>query len=178
MFGKTRLPPYTPSVNDVVRRQYVEDENGRYVWFWYTRTGVIVKWSLFLGILLLLMLYLVLGRMHARKLIRQGRKPMAYHGWLLSRQERGTVDPQYAWPQASYTTYQQGPGYGAPNYGMHHMPPPVYDPNNRPPMYEGGPPPMGSTKIDPVQTGVEPARQPAGDDYAPPPGPPPSAAQR
>ncbi|KAG4217067.1 hypothetical protein PC116_g34452 [Phytophthora cactorum] len=45
-------------------------------------------------------------------------------------------------------------------------------------MYEGGPPAMGGSKIDPVQTGVEPARQPAGDDYAPPPGPPPSAAQR
>ncbi|OTB19538.1 hypothetical protein K445DRAFT_314425 [Daldinia sp. EC12] len=79
MFGKTRIPPYNPAANDVVRRQYVE-ENGRYVWFWYTRTGVIVKWSLFLGILLLLMLYLVLGRMHARKRIRAGMKPMAYHG--------------------------------------------------------------------------------------------------
>ncbi|KAI1464272.1 uncharacterized protein F4812DRAFT_217924 [Daldinia caldariorum] len=171
MFGKTRIPPYNPSANDIVRRQYVE-ENGRYVWFWYTRTGVIVKWSLFLGILLLLMLYLVFGRMHARKRIRAGMKPMAYHGWLLSRQERGAVDPQYAWPQASYTPYQQGPGYGASGYGMHPIPPPVYDPNNRPPMYEGG------SKIDPVQTGVEPTRQPAGNDYAPPPGPPPFAAQR
>lgn len=40
MFGKTRIPPYTPSANDVVRRQYVEEENGRYVWFWYTRVRI------------------------------------------------------------------------------------------------------------------------------------------
>ncbi|OTB00740.1 hypothetical protein M426DRAFT_324100 [Hypoxylon sp. CI-4A] len=175
MFGKTRLPPYTASSTDtVVRRQYVEEENGRLVWFWYTRTGVIVKWSVFFGIILLLGLYLILGRLHAKKRVRRGLKPMSYHGWMLSRQERAGVDPRYAWPQATYSNYQQGPG--GPGYGMqgYPAPPPVYDPNNRPPMYEGGAPPMGGAKIDPVQSGVEPARQPSGD-YAPPPGPPPSA---
>ncbi|KAI0383538.1 hypothetical protein F5Y04DRAFT_27378 [Hypomontagnella monticulosa] len=178
MFGKTRIPPYVPSASAVVRRQYVE-QDGRLVWFWYTRTGVIIKWSIFVGITTLLALYLILGRMHAKKRVQRGLKPMAYHSWLLSRQEKAAVDPRYAWPDATFTNYQPAPGYGAPNntYGMHPMPPPVYDPNNRPPMYEGGPPPMGGTKVDPVQTGVEPARQPMGD-YAPPPGPPPSAAQR
>ncbi|KAI0895566.1 hypothetical protein F4806DRAFT_497134 [Annulohypoxylon nitens] len=173
MFGKTRIPVYAPSADKLVRRQYVE-ENGHLVWFWYTRTGVIVKWSLFLGITVLLALYLVLGRMHAKRRVNKGLKPMAYHNWLLSRQEKAGVDPRYAWPQASYTTYP-APGYGPPPngaYGMHSMPPPVYDPNNRPPMYEGGgAPPMGSTKVDPMQTGV------TGGEYAPPPGPPP-AAQR
>ncbi|KAI2616018.1 hypothetical protein GGR54DRAFT_246455 [Hypoxylon sp. NC1633] len=176
MFGKTRIPPYVPSADRLVRRQYVE-EDGHLIWFWYTRTGIIVKWSLFLGITVLLALYLILGRMHAKKRVRQGLKPLAYHSILLSRQERAGVDPRYAWPQASYSSYQPGQGYGADHYGMHSMPPPVYDPNNRPPMYEGGPPPMGGSKVDPVQNGVEPVRQPS-DDYAPPPGPPPSAAQR
>ncbi|KAI1772609.1 hypothetical protein F4818DRAFT_133612 [Hypoxylon cercidicola] len=172
MFGKTRIPPYVPSADKLIRRQYVE-ENGHLIWFWYTRTGVIVKWSIFLGIITLLALYMVLGRMHAKKRVNKGLKPMAYHGWLLSRQERAGVDPRYAWPQASYTSYQQpGAGYGPGTYGMHAMPPPVYDPNNRPPMYEGGGAPMGGSKVDPVQTGVEPARQPS-DDFAPPPGPPP-----
>ncbi|KAI1209755.1 uncharacterized protein F4807DRAFT_88956 [Annulohypoxylon truncatum] len=174
MFGKTRIPVYVPSADKLVRRQYVEDNNGRLVWFWYTRTGVIVKWSLFLGITVLLALYLVLGRMHAKRRVNKGLKPMAYHNWLLSRQEKAGVDPRYAWPQASYTNYP-APGYGpAPPggmYGMHAMPPPVYDPNNRPPTYEGGPPPMGGTKVDPMQTGV------TSGEYAPPPGPPP-AAQR
>ncbi|KAI1384033.1 uncharacterized protein F4822DRAFT_58950 [Hypoxylon trugodes] len=172
MFGKTRIPPYTAPADAVVRRQYVE-QNGHLVWFWYTKTGVIVKWSLFLGITLLLGLYLVLGRVHAKKRVNKGLKPLAYHGWLLSRQERAGVDPRYAWPQASYTTYPQPYGGGA-----YAMPPPVYDPNNRPPMYEGGgAPPMGGSKIDPMQTGVEPART-GGGDYAPPPGPPPAAALR
>ncbi|KAI4870197.1 hypothetical protein F4820DRAFT_287291 [Hypoxylon rubiginosum] len=174
MFGKTRIPPYAPSTDKLIRRQYVE-ENGRLIWFWYTRTGVIVKWSLFLGITILLALYLILGRMHAKKRVRSGLKPKAWNAWLLSRQERSGVDPRYAWPQASYSGYQQpAPGYGPGNYGMHAMPPPVYDPNNRPPMYDGadGAAPMGGTKVDPVQTGVEPTRQPGGD-YAPPPGPPP-----
>ncbi|KAI0107338.1 hypothetical protein F4776DRAFT_432330 [Hypoxylon sp. NC0597] len=177
MFGKTRIPPYAPSADKLVRRQYVE-ENGRLVWFWYTRTGVIVKWSLFLGITFLLTLYLVLGRIHAKRRVRKGLKPMAYHGWLLSRQEKAGVDPRYAWPQASYTNYQPGPGYGPNTYGMHPMPPPVYDPNNRPPMYEGAPPPMGGSKVDPMQAGFAPAQQQPTGDYAPPPGPPPAAAQR
>ncbi|KAI1104622.1 hypothetical protein F4804DRAFT_182639 [Jackrogersella minutella] len=170
MFGKARIPPFTPSTDAVARRQYVEDGNGRLIWFWYTKTGVIVKWSLFLGITVLLALYLILGRMHAKKRVNKGLKPLAYHNWLLSRQEKAGVDPRYAWPQASFTNYQPAPGYGPGGYGMQAMPPPVYDPNNRPPMYEGGPPPMGGTKVDPMQTGVT-------DNYAPPPGPPP-AAQR
>ncbi|KAL7620699.1 hypothetical protein AAE478_009694 [Parahypoxylon ruwenzoriense] len=177
MFGKTRIPPYVSQSAQAVRRQYVE-QDGRLVWFWYTRTGVIIKWSLFLGISILLALYLVLGRIHAKRRVRAGMKPLAYHSWLLSRQEKSGVDPRYAWPQASFTTYQPGPGYSAgPSgaYGMHSMPPPVYDPNNRPPVYEGGPaaPPVGS-KIDPAQTSSGSAQQ----DYAPPPGPPPAAAQR
>ncbi|KAI1401424.1 hypothetical protein F4819DRAFT_328185 [Hypoxylon fuscum] len=176
MFGKTRIPPYVPSADKLVRRQYVEDDNGRLIWFWYTRTGVIVKWSIFLGIIVLLSLYLILGRMHAKKRVNRGLKPLAYHRFLLSRQELAASDPRYAWPQAQYTNYQAGPGYGpGGNYGMHPVPPPIYDPNNRPPMYDGsnGPMPMGGSKIDPMQTGVEPAHQPGGD-YAPPPGPPPA----
>ncbi|KAI6086700.1 hypothetical protein F4821DRAFT_124151 [Hypoxylon rubiginosum] len=173
MFGKTRIPPLTPAVDKLIRRQYVDDGRGHLIWFWYTRTGVIVKWSLFLGITSLLAFYLIFGRMHAKKRVRAGLKPAAWNGWLLSRQERAGVDPRYAWPQAQYSNYQQpGANYGPPGaYGMHAMPPPVYDPNNRPPMYDGANgAPMGGTKVDPVQTGVEPAR----GEYAPPPGPPPA----
>lgn len=104
-------------------------------------------------------------------------EPLTLSQWLLSRHEKAGVDPRYAWPQASYANYQNGAQYGQGANGMYPMPPPVYDPNNRPPMYEGGVPPMGGSKVDPVQTGIEPARQPD-NDYAPPPGPPPSAAQR
>ncbi|KAH9892059.1 hypothetical protein F4778DRAFT_321614 [Xylariomycetidae sp. FL2044] len=180
MFGKARIPTYDPSAAAVERRQYVEDDDGRLVWFWYTKEGVIIKWSLFLGIVILFSAYLVGGRIHAKRRLAKGMKPLAYHGWLLSRQERARVDPQYAWPQAQYSRYQPagpGPQQQQQQYGMYAMPPPVYDPN-RPPMYEGGPDPMGGSKVDPQQTGFETARPPqqgGGDVYAPPPGPPPPA---
>jgi hypothetical protein len=66
------------------------------------------------------------------------------------------VDPAYAYPQATYTSYAP-----AQYYGMQPMPLPVYDPS-RPPMYQAGgaPPPVGA-KVDPSQ------------EYAPPAGPPP-----
>ncbi|KAI1077646.1 hypothetical protein F5B20DRAFT_550877 [Whalleya microplaca] len=168
MFGKMRIPPLASAGSQVGKRQFVEDDNGRLIWFWYTREGVIIKWSLFFAFVLFVGLYLVLGRIHAKRRMRRGMKPMAYHAWLLSRQERAGVDPRYAWPQASYTNYQQPPppGGGAGGYyGMQNNmpPPPVYD-GNRPPMYEGVTPPPAGTKAD--------------GEYAPPMGPPPPAATR
>ncbi|KAK1757393.1 hypothetical protein QBC47DRAFT_399735 [Echria macrotheca] len=146
------------------------DENSCYVPFWYTKTGVIVKWSLFLGFIVFIMLYLILGYMHAQKRIRKGLKPLAYHRFLVSRRQLAMVDPNYRPPQAVATPYYYGPGPDA--YGMHAMPPPVYDPNSRPPVYPG-PPPMGASKVDPSQPAAPPASGPADGDYAPPPGPPP-----
>lgn len=91
--------------------------------------------------------------------------------WLLSRAERAQVDPAYAAyaPNApAYHPVYGGDANGAGYYGMHPMPPPVYDPS-RPPVYDG--PPAGS-KIDPVQD-----RQGQGEgaapEYTPPAGPPP-----
>ncbi|ETS81789.1 hypothetical protein PFICI_06791 [Pestalotiopsis fici W106-1] len=138
--------------------------------FWWTRTGIIVKWSIFLAIVVVFMLWLVLGYMHAKRRMRKGLKPLGYHRCLVSRAELARVDPAYAYPQAVYTNYAQPPP-GAGYYGMQPMPPPVYDPN-RPPQYPGGPappPPQGGSKIDPEQ---------AGGDFAPPPGPPPPATQQ
>ncbi|KAI1322400.1 hypothetical protein F5Y16DRAFT_386643 [Xylariaceae sp. FL0255] len=159
------------------RRQFVENGNGQTTYFWWTKTGIIIKYAIFLGLIVFLFSWIIGGRIHARRRLRKGLKPMWYHAWLLSRQERAMVDPAYAWPQA---TYHQAayPTYGAggvyrPAYGMNPSgrgeafamgdvpPPPVYDPS-RPPVYENGlypaahpsyppPPPMGGSKVDPVQ---------------------------
>ncbi|KAK7751185.1 hypothetical protein SLS62_006869 [Diatrype stigma] len=164
---------------------YYLDEDGRYRYFWDTRTGIIIKWSLFLAFVLFITVWMVLGRRHALRRVRAGRKPAPGTGWLLSRQERGLVDPRYAapWPgQAVYVQYHPGgpqaPAGSGPGgwYNMQNMPPPppVYD-ANRPPMYDGGDSnsPAGATKVDPDQQGA------AGrDDYAPPAGPPPGAGLR
>ncbi|KAI1309897.1 hypothetical protein F5Y03DRAFT_392780 [Xylaria venustula] len=174
-----RLPlrigiPMQPSSSALTRRQYVQDDNGDDVWFWYTTAGVIVKYTVFFGIVLLLVGWIIGGRFHAKR------------RWLLSRYERAQVDPAYAsYPQPVYGVYR--PVYGGNNggegdhYGMHSMPPPVYDPS-RPPVYDG--PPVGS-KVDPVQdrqgqTQTQTQTQTrtgtgTDDDYAPPAGPPPGA---
>ncbi|KAK1974008.1 hypothetical protein LZ30DRAFT_694647 [Colletotrichum cereale] len=146
-------------------------QNGRAIPWWYSRTGVIVKWSVFLGLTTLFALFLVIGYAHGKSRMRKGLLPLGYHRWLFSRAQLAQVDSRYAWPAASYNTYRpeyhnihpqaQGGGY----YGMQGMPPPTYDPNSaRPPMYA---PPEGGSKVDPSQEyGVTP---PAG------PPPPPAA---
>ncbi|KAL1835290.1 hypothetical protein VTK73DRAFT_5824 [Phialemonium thermophilum] len=176
-------------VTHVVARDEFDDG---YVPFWYTRTGIIVKWSLFLGLITLFCLYLFLGYMHAKSRIRKGLPPLAYHRWLVSRAELARVDPRYAYPQpAGYSTYRPYPE----QYGMYAMPPPpVYDPNEpRPPMYDGrmpetkaGPAPPNAAAAaaaaappppPPAAAAATAPQQPSGvsGDYAPPPGPPPSA---
>jgi len=143
-----------------------------------------VKWSIFLGLTLSVGLYLLLGYMHAKRRLRKGLMPLAYHRvrtspdkfklqrrltrlqWLVSRREISRVNPRYGYSAGpvGYSTYR--PDY----YGMEPMPPPVYDPNaTRPPVYEG---PEGGTKTAPSQW---PTHRPEMDDFAPPPGPPPPA---
>ncbi|KAF0322021.1 hypothetical protein GQ607_010747 [Colletotrichum asianum] len=140
-------------------------QNGRAIPWWYSRTGVIVKWSVFLGLTTLFAAFLIIGYMHGKRRLKKGLLPLGYHRWLFSRAQLARVDSRYAWPQATYNNYrpeyyQQQQGY----YGMQGMPPPTYDPNAaRPPMYA---PPDGGSKVDPSQ------------EYGitPPPGPPPPPA--
>ncbi|KAJ4393859.1 hypothetical protein N0V93_003075 [Gnomoniopsis smithogilvyi] len=146
------------------------EENGRFIPFWYSRTGVIVKWSVFLGMLVILTLYVTIGYWHAKQRIRKGLPPLAYHRWLISRPELARVDPRYAYPQpAQYNTYRPEYYNMQPNMPP---PPPMYDPAGRPPMYE--PPPQG-TKAAPNQGSMPTYRPPqVGEEYGAPSGPPPS----
>ncbi|KAK3956004.1 hypothetical protein QBC32DRAFT_3217 [Pseudoneurospora amorphoporcata] len=166
------------------------DPDSCYVPFWYTKTGVIVKWSLFLGLSTFFGLYLILGYLHAKRRITKGQPPMAYHRWLVARNDLARVDPRYPYPQATIHPYasgqqpQQQQPYG--NYGMHPVPPPVYDPDApRPPMYPGLPPAMAmvqppdeATKVDPMQQAPPPPPPPTSreEQYEAPPGPPPTQA--
>ena len=149
-----------------VNEDGVIDDNSCYVPFWYTKTGGIVKWSLFLGLILFISLYLIIGYIHAKKRMQKGQPPLSYHRFLVPRHQLAQVDPRYQWPQATAAPYYP---QNNNNYGMHNMPPPVYDPNAaRPPMYPG--PPEGGSKVEPnqqQQTGASPSYD------VPPPGPPP-----
>ncbi|KAL3422187.1 hypothetical protein PVAG01_06343 [Phlyctema vagabunda] len=172
-------------IQELVARQTTEsfvdgDEffDGRPVPYWYTREGQIIRWSIFFGIFVALLLYIVVGYWHAKSRIKKGLSPLAYHRWLLNRETRIRHDPSYNPPNPYHQEYPP-PQYG---YGMNSMPmpmpPPLYDPNAPlPPTYQ---PPAGGSKIDPSQYRTQPTRRPAesSDDspaYEPPASPPPAA---
>lgn len=148
--------------------------------------GRIVKWSVFLVIIVLITAYLLGGYLHARSRLKKGLPPKGYHRWMVPRPQLARVDPRYGYPQqpgghAQWTTYRPADAYGMQNMGGM-PPPPVYDPTAaRPPGYE---PPEGGSKVDPAQgmASWEQGQQreqgagSAGDgNFAPPPGPPPPA---
>jgi hypothetical protein len=157
-----------------------QDPNGdqEYVYygnsFWWTRTGQIVRWSIFFGIFILFLAFMMIGYWHAKRRIYKGLPPLAYHRWLLNRHQRARYDPSYQNPHVFYNNYPPPGG----QYGMHPMPPPMYDPNApQPPTYQ---PPAGASKVDPSQWRSEPTIRPAesgepAPDYEAPPGPPPAA---
>ncbi|KAF7546236.1 hypothetical protein G7Z17_g8587 [Cylindrodendrum hubeiense] len=119
--------------------EYLSDD-GRDIPWWYSETGVIVKWTVFITLTVLFMVWVIGGYMHAKSRLKKGLPLLAYHRCLVSRRVRAQHDPSYQYPQPAY--------YPPPNgYQMYNMPPPVYDPS-RPPVYE---PPAGGTKIDPMQ---------------------------
>lgn len=68
----TPLPTPTPPPGFVA-------EDGRFVPFWYTRTGEIIKWSLFLGFVFIVSVFLLVGYWHAKRRVRQGKIPLGYH---------------------------------------------------------------------------------------------------
>jgi hypothetical protein len=46
---------------------------------WYSKTGILIKWAILIGIVLIVVLYIILGRMHARLRIDKGLAPLRYH---------------------------------------------------------------------------------------------------
>ncbi|KAH7321272.1 hypothetical protein B0I35DRAFT_501381 [Stachybotrys elegans] len=145
-------------------------EDGHVVPWWYTRRwqeGIIVKWTLLLSMFVLVFGYVIGGYWHAKRRMRKGLQPLAYHRCLVARKD----PPQYDSRYRTYTNYRQTEQAYVP-------PPPVYDPN-RPPMYEG--PGPDYSKVDPSQMRTEPTRRPAEmrmpPEYEAPPGPPPAVTR-
>ncbi|KAA6415649.1 MAG: hypothetical protein FRX48_00365 [Lasallia pustulata] len=139
------------------RRDSVDDG-----WWWYSDTAVAVKWAILSAIFLLFLAWFVGGYYHAKRRMRRGLPPLAYHRWLVPRAQRARFQNHFAQPQNDFSFYhvQNGNGNGE-GYGMQAFPPPAYNLNHEaPPTYQ---PPMGGSKVNPSQ------------DYAvPPPGPPPN----
>jgi len=138
---------------------------------WWTRRAEIIRWWIFFGVVIVLVIFIGTAQWHARRRLRRGLTPLAYHRWLLSRRQRARFDPNYQNPSVynSYPHDQQ--------YGLQNIPPPMYNPNApMPPAYQ---PPAGATKVDPSQWRSEPTRRPAesgeaAPSYDAPQGPPPA----
>ncbi|KAK3063097.1 hypothetical protein LTS18_002756 [Coniosporium uncinatum] len=138
-------------------RQFVVDDDYYGSW-WYSPTGYIVKWII-VGIIFAIFF----ACFHARRRIRKGLPPLAYHRWLVPRSaQRGHHQNQYAYyaqqPPQQGGYYGQGNAYGMQTYAE---PPPQYNHNDVPPTYQ---PPQGGSKADPSQL------------YMPPAGPPPAGS--
>lgn len=115
-----------------------DGERERVGW-WYSPTAYIVKWTVVLSLFLLFFLWVTLGYLHARRRLRNGLKPLAYHRWLVPRSYR----PQL--PQNNYAYYRPG-AYGMQDQRMETLP--VYSSADMPPSYQ---PPPGGTKVAPYQ---------------------------
>lgn len=75
--------PQAEAPADLVPREpipdgYVVTADGRIIPWWYTKTGLIVKWSLFLAFVVF-MFALLLAYWHAKKRMRKGLAPLRYH---------------------------------------------------------------------------------------------------
>lgn len=167
--------PRTMAVND--GNLYCTD-GVCYTSWWHSKTGTIVRWVLFFAIFGTITLYVLVGYLHAKRRLRKGLRPLAYHRCLVSRRSYGPPVNQH-WPNGQpfrvycYQQPQQS-GYYQPAYPMNDMPLPAYDPN-RPPVYSG--PPEGGSKVDPSQNTTPGNRGPESNPaptYAPPQGPPPN----
>ncbi|RKF75299.1 putative ubiquitin-protein ligase sel1 protein [Golovinomyces cichoracearum] len=145
--------------------------------FWWTKTGQIVRWSIFLGLFTLLMAYISIGYFHAKRRMKKGLPLLAYHRWLVNENSRAQYDPNYR-NQSSYY-YQYAPQVQN-GYGMQAMPPPMYNPNAPlPPSYQS---PLGGTKSENSQWRPDETGRPENVDnapgYLPPPGPRPQVAHQ
>ncbi|KAI4119124.1 MAG: hypothetical protein LQ338_007326 [Usnochroma carphineum] len=123
--------------------------------WWYSDTSEAIKWAVVAALFFGVLLFFLAAYLHAKRRLRKGQAPLAYHRWLLPRSQRMRYAPQQPF---MFYQHQQGP------YEMHPYPPPppAYHHNEMPPppRYE---PPQGASKTNPDQ------------QYPAPPGPPPAS---
>ncbi|EPQ64239.1 hypothetical protein BGT96224_2337 [Blumeria graminis f. sp. tritici 96224] len=154
-----------------VKRQFVGDDFvivEREPSFWWTKTGQIVRWSIFFGLSTIFTAYILIGYIHAKSRMKKGLPLLSYHRWLVSDETRMRYDPNYTNPNIFYGYHQNG-------IGMQPMPQQMYGMNAPlPPTYQ---PQSGVTKVDSSPYNSQPTHRPETSDptpnYEAPPGPPP-----
>lgn len=130
------------------RQCYGEDS------FWYSDTGIIIKWVILIFFFLLFFGWFIGGYIHAKHRLRKGLPLLSYHRFLVSystRRRYGQAGP----PQNHFTFYQTptpaNPAYAQRQDPAWTEPPPLYQNTDSPPQYY---PPPGATKMHPQQGGA------------------------
>ncbi|KAK3115552.1 hypothetical protein LTR53_004999 [Teratosphaeriaceae sp. CCFEE 6253] len=118
---------------------YYGDDYGSESW-WWTPAGMAVRYAVVAFLFAFILIFFVGGYYHARRRLRKGLQPLAYHRWMVRRYLQG---PQ----QHAYMAHQQQQQPPYQGYQMDHYapPPPAY--NNAdapPPVYQ---PPEGGSKV-------------------------------
>ncbi|KAJ9192941.1 hypothetical protein DTO166G4_5135 [Paecilomyces variotii] len=75
-------------------------------------TILIIRWAIFAGIALILLIWFLAGFLHARVRMRKGLPPLAYHRWFYPRDQRTYTATNVGYAQMPYGA--QPPAY---NYG-------------------------------------------------------------
>jgi len=119
----------------LTRRQFNHDGEGiahDNMGVWYSPTAYVVKWAVLLSLFLTFFLWITIGYYHARKRIKRGQAPLAYHRWLVPRSKRSPRPSRQQQQQNTYAYYHQ------PHYRVHDSsdPPPAYSNSDLPPTYQ------------------------------------------
>ncbi|CAA9957611.1 hypothetical protein CFE70_001183 [Pyrenophora teres f. teres 0-1] len=131
--------------------------------FWYSDTGIIVKWIILASFFFIFFGWFVIGHIHAKQRLKKGLPLLAYHRFLIPyNQRRGPLAPQN-----HFTFYQTQQPYGAPppnapyaqrTDGAWAEPPPLYQNTDAPPQYFA---PPGASKTNPSQATASASAAPA-----------------
>ena len=107
------------------------------------QAGMAVRYAVVAILFAFLLIFFVGGYYHARRRLRKGLQPLAYHRWMVRRHMR----PQQQHAYMPQQRYPQSQGYQNQGYQMDHYapPPPAYNHADAPPpVYQ---PPEGGSKV-------------------------------
>ncbi|MCJ1373088.1 hypothetical protein MMC20_004315 [Loxospora ochrophaea] len=128
----------------------------------YSQKSLIIRYSVFGGIVLIFVLVILGGYFHARRRMKKGLPPWRAHKVFLPSSQR-----HQGGPQNQFSYYQTRGDYNQ-EYGMQSLELPAYNSDNVPPTYQ---PPDGASKIYPTQdwaaippAGSPPNREPVSAD--------------
>ncbi|KAF1351243.1 hypothetical protein BDV97DRAFT_421217 [Delphinella strobiligena] len=154
-----------------------DDDTGDSNNFWWSNEGYYVRYAIVAAVFVGIILFILVAYIHARRRIKRGLQPLAYHRWLVRRShpysrrnvfnpypQQNTYPPNAAYPNNVYAHHgppPTGQGYpmngytpyapgGAPPQAGWAPPPPAYgqDQWDSPPVYQ---PPVGGSKVSPEQ---------------------------